>query len=132
MNKKVLLVDDEPDLNLTLKLNLEENGFKVDSFTDPLVALENFRGEAGQYDMIILDIKMPNMNGYELYRQIKKIDDKAKVCFLTAGEMYYGVYTDIFNRLDGIYFIQKPIENKELIARLNKLVMLDSQANKTT
>ena len=132
MNKKVLLVDDEPDLNLTLKLNLEENGFKVDSFTDPLVALENFRGEAGQYDMIILDIKMPNMNGYELYRQIKKIDDKVKVCFLTAGEMYYGVYTDIFNRLDGIYFIQKPIENKELIARLNKLVMLDSQANKTT
>jgi two-component system catabolic regulation response regulator CreB/two-component system response regulator ChvI len=111
---------------------LEENGFKVDTFTDPLVALENFRGEAGQYDIIILDIKMPNMNGFELYRQIKKIDDKAKVCFLTAGEMYYGVYTDIFNRLDGIYFIQKPIENKELIARLNKLVMLDSQANKTT
>jgi DNA-binding response OmpR family regulator len=132
MNKKVLLVDDEPDLNLTLKLNLEENGFKVDSFTDPLVALENFRGEAGQYDIIILDIKMPNMNGYELYRQIKKIDDKVKVCFLTAGEMYYGVYTDIFNRLDRMYFIQKPIENKELIARLNKLVMLDSQANKTT
>ena len=72
------------------------------------------------------------MNGYELYRQIKKIDDKVKVCFLTAGEMYYGVYTDIFNRLDRIYFIQKPIENEELIARLNKLVMLDSQANKTT
>ncbi len=96
------------------------------------MALENFRGEAGQYDMIILDIKMPNMNGYELYRQIKKIDDKVKVCFLTAGEMYYGVYTDIFNRLDRIYFIQKPIENEELIARLNKLVMLDSQANKTT
>ena len=126
------MVDDEPDVIFTLKIVLEENGFKVDSFTDPLVALENFKEEAGQYDMILLDIKMPNMNGYELYRQIKKIDDKAKVCFLTAGEMYYGVYTDIFNRLDGIYFIQKPIENKELIARLNKLVMLDSQANKTT
>ena len=121
------MVDDEPDVIFTLKIVLEENGFKVDSFTDPLVALENFRGESAvQYDMIILDIKMPNMNGYELYRQIKKIDDKAKVCFLTAGEMYYGVYTDIFNRLDRIYFIQKPIENKELIARLNKLVMLDS------
>jgi DNA-binding response OmpR family regulator len=132
INKRVLMVDDESDVNLTLRMVLEENGFKVDSFTDPLVALENFRGEAGQYDMIILDIKMPNMNGYELYRQIKKIDDKVKVCFLTAGEMYYEVYTDIFNRLDRIYFIQKPIENKELIARLNKLVMLDSQANKTT
>jgi DNA-binding response OmpR family regulator len=57
-----LIVDDEPDANLLFKIVLEENGFKVDSFTDPLVALENFRGEsADQYDMIILDIKMPNM-----------------------------------------------------------------------
>jgi two-component system response regulator ChvI len=126
------VVDDEPDVIFMLKIVLEENGFKVDSFTDPLVALENFRGESGQYDIILLDMKMPQMNGYELYRQIKKIDDKVKVCFLTAGEMYYGVYIDIFNRLDGIYFIQKPVENKELIARLNRLVMLDSQANKTT
>jgi DNA-binding response OmpR family regulator len=126
------VVDDEPDVIFMLKIVLEENGFKVDSFTDPLMALENFRGEsAGQYDMRILDIKMPEMNGYELYRQIKKIDDKVKVCFLTAGEMYYGAYEDIFNRLDGIYFIQKPIENKELIARLNKIIAIDSTANKT-
>lgn len=125
------MVDDESGVIFTLKIVLEENGFKVDSFTDPLMALENFRGEAGQYDIILLDIKMPNMNGYELYKQIKKIDDKVKVCFLTAGEMYYGVYTDIFNRLGVKCFIQKPVENKELIARLHKLVMLDSQANKT-
>ena len=122
MNKRVLLVDDEPDLNLTLKMTLEENGFKVDSFTDPLVALENFKEEAGQYDMILLDIKMPNMNGYELYRQIKKIDDKVKVCFLTAGEMYYGVYTDIFNSLDAEYFIRKPIDNEELVKRVNNMI----------
>jgi two-component system catabolic regulation response regulator CreB/two-component system response regulator ChvI len=101
---------------------LEENGFKVDTFTDPLLALENFKEEAGQYDMIILDIKMPNMNGFELYRQIKKIDDKAKVCFLTAGEMYYGVYTDIFNSLDAEYFIRKPIDNEELIKRVNNMI----------
>ena len=62
MNKRVLLVDDEPDLNLTLKMVLEENGFKVDSFTDPLLALENFKEQDGMYDMIILDIKMPEMN----------------------------------------------------------------------
>ena len=101
---------------------LEENGFKVDTFTDPLLALENFKEEASQYDMIILDIKMPNMNGFELYRQIKKIDDKAKVCFLTAGEMYYGVYTDIFNSLDAEYFIRKPIDNEELIKRVNNMI----------
>ena len=123
MNKKVLLVDDEPDLNLTLKLNLEENGFKVDSFTDPLSALENFKGEsAGMYELLILDMKMPGINGFELYRQIKKIDDKVKVCFLTAGEMYYGVYTDIFNSLDAKYFIRKPIDNEELVKRVNNMI----------
>jgi DNA-binding response OmpR family regulator len=116
------VVDDEPDVIFTLKIVLEENGFKVDTFTDPLVALENFREEAGQYDIIILDIKMPNMNGFELYRQIKKIDDKAKVCFLTAGEMYYGVYTDIFNSLDVEYFIRKPIDNEELVKRVNNMI----------
>jgi two-component system catabolic regulation response regulator CreB/two-component system response regulator ChvI len=123
INGRVLLVDDEPDIILTLKITLEENGFKVDSFTDPLSALQNFKEYDGMYDMVILDIRMPNMNGFELYRQIKKIDDKAKVCFLTASEMSYGAtaYEDIFNSLDAKYFIQKPIENEKLIARLNKI-----------
>ena len=122
ISKRVLIVDDESDVNLAIKMALEENGFKVDSFTDPLLALENFKGESGLYDILILDIRMPNMNGFELYRQIKKIDDKAKVCFLTAGEMYYGVYTDIFNSLDAKYFIRKPIDNEELVKRVNNMI----------
>jgi DNA-binding response OmpR family regulator len=122
MNKRVLLVDDEPDLNLTLKMVLEDKGFKVDSFTDPLLALQNFKEQDGMYDMIILDIKMPEMNGFELYRQIKKIDNKVKVCFLTASEMYYGVYTDIVNSLDAEYFIRKPIDNEELVKRVNRIL----------
>jgi DNA-binding response OmpR family regulator len=127
------VVDDEPDVIFMLKIVLEENGFKVDSFTDPLLALQNFKEQDGMYDIIILDIKMPKMNGFELYRQIKKIDDKVKVCFLTASEMYYDAYEDIFNTLDVKCFIQKPIENKELIDRLNKIMIIDSTtANKTT
>jgi DNA-binding response OmpR family regulator len=124
MNKRVLLVDDEPDLNLTLKITLEENGFKVDSFTDPLSALENFKGEAaGMYELLILDMKMPNMNGFELYRQIKKIDDKVKICFLTAGEMDYVQFRkELFPALDNNCYIQKPIENETLIKRLNKII----------
>ena len=122
MNKRVLIVDDEPDLTLSLKMTLEENGLKVNSFTDPLSALENYKEEAGMYDLLILDMKMPQMNGFELYRQIKKINDKAKVCFLTAGEMYYGVYTDIFNSLDAKYFIRKPIDNEELVKRVNNMI----------
>jgi DNA-binding response OmpR family regulator len=119
-----LLVDDEPDLNLAIKIVLQENGFKVDSFTDPLLALEEVRKEAYLYDLIILDIKMPDMNGFELYREIKKIDNKVKICFLTGSELYHGEYADIFNTLDGRYFIQKPIENEELIARLNKIIRI--------
>ena len=124
MNKRVLLVDDEPDLNLTLKMVLEQNGFKVNSFIDPLSALENFRGEAaGMYDLLILDMKMPNMNGYELYRQIKKIDDKVKVCFLTACDIDYDEQftKELFPILDNNCYIRKPIENETLIRRLNRI-----------
>ena len=99
---------------------LEENSFEVDAFDNALSALENFRN--GLYHLLILDIKMPNMNGFQLYREIKKIDDKVKVCFLTAGEMYYGAYADIFNELDTNCFIRKPIENQELVKYLNEII----------
>ncbi|MFL6357351.1 MAG: response regulator transcription factor, partial [Nitrososphaeraceae archaeon] len=115
--KTVLIVDDEPDVKLALKIALEENGFEVNAFDDPIIALDNFR--KGAYDLLILDIKMPKMHGFELYREIRKIDNHVKICFLTAGEMYYGAYADIFNENQ---FIQKPIENKELINRVNEMI----------
>jgi CheY-like chemotaxis protein len=123
INKTVLVVDDEPDLNLVIKTVLEDNGFKVDSFTDPLLALENFKGEAEMYDLIILDVRMPDMNGFELYNEIKKIDNKVKVCFLTAGEMDYEQFgKELFPALDENCIIQKPIENETLIKRLNRII----------
>jgi DNA-binding response OmpR family regulator len=124
MNKRVLIVDDEPDLTLSLKMVLEQNGFKVDSFTDPVSALENYKEEAaGMYDLLILDMKMPQMNGFELYRQIKKIDDKAKVCFLTAGEIDYEQFgKELIPALENNCYIQKPIENETLIKRLNRII----------
>ena len=122
MKRRILIVDDELDVCLSVKMGLEENNseFKVDSFTDPFMALENFRPDF--YDLIILDIKMPKMNGFELYREIRKKDNKVKICFLTAGEMYYGVYTDIFNALDVKCLIRKPIDNKELIKRIDEII----------
>ena len=114
--KILFIVDDEPDVKLALKIALEENGFKVDAFDDPIMALDNFRKEV--YDLLILDIKMPKMHGFELYREIRKIDNEVKVCFLTAGEMYYGAYADIFNENQ---FIRKPIENEELIKIINEI-----------
>ena len=123
MNKRVLIVDDEPDINLAVKIVLEENGFQVNTFTDPFLALENFRKEAGMYDLLIFDIKMPDMNGFELYRQIKKIDDKVKVCFLTAGEMDYKQFRkELFSALNENCYIQKPIETETLIKILNRIL----------
>ena len=82
MTKRILLVDDEADIIFTMKDILEEEGFKVDTFNDPTIALESYRSNF--YDLVILDIKMPKMDGFELYIKIKDKDPKAKICFLTA------------------------------------------------
>jgi DNA-binding response OmpR family regulator len=83
----ILLIDDELDITLTIKGILEDTGFKVDSFNDPLLVFNNYK--ANFYDLIILDILMPKMNGFELYVKIREKDPTVKVCFLTASEFYY-------------------------------------------
>jgi DNA-binding response OmpR family regulator len=80
--RKILVVDDDTDITFTLSSILKERGFEVMSFNDPLLALQHFKPR--YYDLVILDIKMPDMNGFELYRQIKRKDNRVKVCFLTA------------------------------------------------
>jgi two-component system, OmpR family, response regulator ChvI len=84
---RILLVDDEPDVTLALKQGLEENGFSVDAFNDPRVALSKFK--PAFYDLLLLDIKMADLNGVQLYQEVKKKDKNAKVCFITAYEVYY-------------------------------------------
>jgi CheY-like chemotaxis protein len=119
--KKVMVVDDEPDVISVLDIVLEENGFEVDTFEDPIVALKSYRADV--YDLLILDIKMPKMDGFELYDQIKKIDDNAKVCFLTASEMYYkNSRKEKYFSLDKDLFIQKPIANEDLVEEINKIL----------
>ncbi len=119
--KRICFVDDEPDIILLCKLVLEEAGFEVDTFTDSLSALDNFKPNF--YDLIVLDIKMPNMDGFELCKKIKEIDQKIKVCFLTASEMYYENFRKKDPELvDKDLFLRKPIENDELIKRVNKII----------
>ena len=119
--KKVMVVDDETDVLSVVGIVLEENGFEVDTFEDPIVALKSYR--AGVYDLLILDIKMPEMDGFELYDQIKKIDDNAKICFLTASEMYYkNSRKEKYSSLDKDLFIQKPIANEDLVEEINKIL----------
>jgi len=120
MSKRILVIDDEPDVNITLRKVLEKNGFIVDSYENPFLALENFKPY--YYDLLILDIKMPKMSGFSFYREIKKRDDKLKICFLTAGEMYYGSYSHIFSSLPANCFIRKPITNDELLKHIDRIM----------
>jgi DNA-binding response OmpR family regulator len=122
--KKILLVDDESDVCFVLEKVLGEEGYMVDSYENPTLALEKFKAHA--YDLAILDIKMPNLNGFALYREIKRLDKKVKVCFLTAGETDYSVYPDIFPSLHVNCFIRKPIENAELMKRINEIIVDDT------
>jgi len=84
--KKILVIDDEIDSNPSLKLVLEDNGFNVDVFKDPLLALESLKPSL--YDLLIIDTNMRKIDGLVLYDEIEKIDDKARVCFLKASQTY--------------------------------------------
>jgi DNA-binding response OmpR family regulator len=119
--KKVLIVDDEPDVSTVLKKVFEQSGFNADSYDDPILALENFK--AGSYDLLLLDIKMPEMDGFHLYQEMKKIDSKVKVCFLTASEMYYERFRkEQFSAIDKDLFVRKPIGNEDLIKKINTII----------
>jgi DNA-binding response OmpR family regulator len=118
---RILVVDDEPDLIQVSTLALEYHGFKVDSFNDPQEALSKYK--PGLYDLVILDIKMPKMDGFELYHEIKKKDNNANVCFLTASELYYEEFREKeYWALDRNLFIRKPIDNEELVKEIKKMI----------
>jgi two-component system response regulator ChvI len=121
--QRILIVDDESDITTALKMYLEVQGFQVDAFTDPANALAQFK--AGFYHLLILDIKMPEMNGFELYKEIKKKDKTVKAFFLTAlSEMrdYDAFKKDVFPKEGERYFIAKPIENEDILTRINTVI----------
>jgi DNA-binding NtrC family response regulator len=116
--KRVLIVDDDPDILITYKKGLEDSGlFEVETFADPEETLSNFR--SGLYDCLIIDIRMPKMDGFQLYDKMKDIDNKVKVCFITAYEINYEALRKIFPTLGLECFIQKPIEVSQLVRKIN-------------
>jgi DNA-binding response OmpR family regulator len=118
---RIMLVDDEPDINAALSVVLKRGGYDVDTFESPLIALE--KRKPGFDDLIMLDVKMPQMDGFELYREIKKVDKKAKICFLTASELYYeSIRKEKFPPVDKELFIIKPISNAELLKKINAIL----------
>jgi DNA-binding response OmpR family regulator len=121
--KRILAVDDEPDITIFCSLALEYYGFTVDTFNDSEEALSNFKPD--YYDLVILDIKMPKIGGFELYEELKKKDNNVKVCFLTASELYYEEFRKKeYHALDKNLFIRKPIGNEQLLKDVNRIMSL--------
>jgi DNA-binding response OmpR family regulator len=115
MKKRILLVDDEVDITTTYRMALEEAGFQVDAYNDSSLALSEYK--PSMYDLLLLDVKMPKMNGFELYEKIKgsKTDQKPKVCFITAFEVYYQALKELLPKDDVDCFLSKPISLDELV-----------------
>jgi two-component system catabolic regulation response regulator CreB/two-component system response regulator ChvI len=117
IKNKILIVDDDPDITSSFDLSLEDTGlFEVETYNDSTKALSNF--QANSYDLVLLDIKMPKMNGFELCDKIRKLDGNVKVCFLSAFDPYSNELKEQFLSSKIECFIPKPIETKELVKRI--------------
>ena len=116
--KRILIVEDDCDSSLFYKLTLKDAGFNVYVYNDPLEALSKF--QPNFYDLLLIDIRMSSLNGFKLFQKIRKKDQKAKVCFMTAFELYYEAMVEKYKSLRDICFIRKPITSKDLIERVQK------------
>ena len=118
---KILVADDDPDITSLYKTALEgHKGFEVETFNDPRNALSNFKPH--YYDISLIDVRMPSMNGFELYNELKKLDPIIKVCFITGYEVNYRALQSIFPELDQECYISKSITMRELKEHVNHLL----------
>ena len=119
-SKRILLVDDEPDITFSFNMILEDNGFTVDSYNDPSIALSSFK--SGIYAIALLDVKMPGMNGFELSVELRKADSKIKILFMTAYDIHEEEYNQSKLKLlaEKPNILKKPISLYDLVSKINK------------
>lgn len=119
-NDSIMIVDDEIDITTFMKLSLQKCGFNVDSFTDPFLALEHLQIDSKDYMIVISDIRMPGLNGFEFVRKIREVKPKIKVLLMTAFDINTNVFSEelLATKVNG--FIQKPISEKILNSEIKK------------
>jgi DNA-binding NtrC family response regulator len=123
VKKRILVVDDERDISNSMRLVLNNYGFDVDSFTDASEALKNFKPDF--YDLVILDIKMPEINGFELYNKFKSQDVNIKALFLTAlgdVEAYSTPSSKVYPIMGERHFAKKSISNGDLLEQVYSIM----------
>jgi len=116
LSKVVLIVDDDPDMTSIFSLGLQDEGFEVYTYNDPLEVLSQFRPNF--YDLLLVDISMPKMNGIDLSRQLLELDPNVKICFITAGEANIEVLRELYPTRDIGCFIRKPVTIDQLVRRV--------------
>jgi two-component SAPR family response regulator len=121
---RILIVDDDIDVVSTFKIGLEEYGFEVQGYNNPITALQEFR--SNYYDILLIDIRMPFMNGFEVAEKILKIDKHSRICFITAFDVYYQSLVVEYPNLDFTCYIRKPVSiealKRKLETQLNKRI----------
>ena len=121
---RILVVDDEPDIATSMRAGLQRKGFQVDSFTSPTDALAHY--SPGTYQLLIVDVRMPDMDGFELFHEIRKIDPMVKVRFLTAFDITEGEFGRAFPGMDYSLLVQKPIMIEQLVGIVRRILPSDS------
>lgn len=121
--KRILVVDDDPDITLTFKKSLEENetsgnkvALQVFTYNSPLLALTEFK--INFYDLLLIDVNMPKMNGFEFSEKILELDLNVRICFVSAGEMNIGALREQYKSLSLGCFIKKPVTLEDLVRRI--------------
>jgi CheY-like chemotaxis protein len=122
--KRILIVDDHPDIILTFKRGLEAENeyssgkifFQVNAYDDPLLALSEFKPNF--YDLLLVDVNMPKVNGFEFSEKILKLDVNVRVCYISAGEMNIEALREQYPSLSIGCFIKKPITIENLVRRV--------------
>lgn len=118
--KRVLLIDDDKDINNLFKIYLEKNGrYQIDAYTDPINALYYFK--KGLYDLVLLDLKMPQIDGITMYQQLKKIDNNTSICLITADIAHLEQLKEKIPNIEK-YVIYKPILLKNLKDKIDSLL----------
>jgi DNA-binding response OmpR family regulator len=123
--KRILFVNDDADTAAVMKTGLNRHGFEVDSFVDSKLALQHFK--AGLYDLLLLDVLMKGLDGFELYNKMRKIDENIQICFISASNTFYEKYKSLYPEIQKECFIQKPIRIKELANTIEWILRIDKQ-----
>lgn len=123
--KNILIVDDESEITTPLKIGLEDRGFSVDISNSPREVISNFK--SGVYDLAIIDIRMPDINGFELYRELRKRDNRLVIWFLTAFDIHVKEFEKMFPDVDVNLVVRKPIAISDLAMKISASSEIDQR-----